>query len=222
MILQSKEDERMNKQVKIKQYGVAVLLIAVCFMLVGLIYMTGQRDDENSVVGEVERQDTTIEVGSIVVDQEDDVVVEVDPIVTEGMDEMEAESDDTISDNGIEVQPIDPVSGSENASATIVETIEEPMAEEPEKPELTPPDEIPETDDDLTNPDVVPEYDELEVTYVPEPEVVEPEDEVRGSNLVPDSENPFLQDDIPGNGDGGEMRGEDYDEGNPSGEGDKF
>ena len=84
-----------------------------------------------------------------------------------------------------------------------VVSIEEPMPEPPEKPELEAPKDKPETNDDLEDMENVPEYNKEylviepeEVVVVNEPQesteqepVVEEESE---SNLVPPSENPFL------------------------------
>jgi len=84
-----------------------------------------------------------------------------------------------------------------------VVSIYEPMPEPPEKPELEAPKDKPETIDDLEDMDNVPEYNEEdlvveteEVVVVNEPqESTEPEsvvEEEGESNLVPPSENPFL------------------------------
>jgi hypothetical protein len=84
-----------------------------------------------------------------------------------------------------------------------VTIIDEPMPEPPEKPELEAPKHKPETNDDLEDMDNVPEYNEEDLVIEPEEAVVvhephestkpEPvvEDESK-SNLVPPSENPFL------------------------------
>lgn len=89
--------------------------------------------------------------------------------------------------------------------------VEEPMPEVPEKPDTTPPDKKPETTYDLTDPNQKPSYEEDEVTYVAEV-VPKPESEPiiteEASNLVPESENPFLHSNIPSDGDKGEMKGE--------------
>jgi len=83
-----------------------------------------------------------------------------------------------------------------------VVSIDEPLPEPPEKPELEAPESKPETTDDLEDMDNVPEYNEEdlvveteEVVVVNEPQettetepIVEDEGE---SNLVPPSENPF-------------------------------
>lgn len=83
-----------------------------------------------------------------------------------------------------------------------VVSIDEPLPEPPEKPELDAPEDKPETTDDLEDMDNVPEYNEEdlvveteEVVVVNEPqELTEPEPIVEDegeSNLVPPSENPF-------------------------------
>ena len=84
-----------------------------------------------------------------------------------------------------------------------VVSIEEPMPEPPEKPELEAPKDKPETNDDLEDMDNVPEYNEEDLVIEPEEVVVvnepqespEPEpvvEEEGESKLVPPSENPFL------------------------------
>jgi hypothetical protein len=79
-----------------------------------------------------------------------------------------------------------------------------------------------------------PKYEEppkAEETKQPEnpvivtPEVPKDTDGRHGENLVPDNENPFLKppSEVPSNGEGGEMKGEDYyQDGGKAGEGDKF
>ncbi|MBV1758085.1 MAG: hypothetical protein KMY55_09610 [Dethiosulfatibacter sp.] len=112
-----------------------------------------------------------------------------------------------------------------------VTSIEEPMPEPPEKPELEAPKDKPETNDDLEDMDNIPEYNEEELVIEPEEVVVvngteettEPavEEEEHESNLVPLSDNPFLN---PANaGNPVEVDGEDYyEDGRKAGEGDKF
>jgi hypothetical protein len=221
----------MSKNIKFTQYSVVTVLVVVALALAGLIYTSTQGNDSNSAVVEGNSQGEAPNVEEIDINQADEVIDEVDgdKIVVEAIDTNQDEVVDIVID---EEQVVDVVTDESNddgvgdtsvtdVEVIAVETIEEPVAEEPKKPEETPPEEQPETDDDLTNSDVVPEYDEEEVTYTPEVEEEEPVEEVRGSNQVPDSENPFLQDDIPSNGDGGEMNGEDYGDGE-WGTGDKF
>ncbi|WZL72052.1 hypothetical protein QBE52_13195 [Clostridiaceae bacterium 35-E11] len=113
-----------------------------------------------------------------------------------------------------------------------VTSIEEPMPEPPEKPELEAPKDKPETNDDLEDMDNVPEYNEEDLVIEPEEVVLvnepqestEPEpvvEEESESNLVPSSENPFLN---PENAAKPiESNGEDYyEDGRKAGEGDKF
>jgi hypothetical protein len=87
--------------------------------------------------------------------------------------------------------------------------------------------------DEEENPEP-PKYDEppkVEETKQPEnpvivtPEVPKDTDGRHVENLVPDNENPFLKpaSEVPSNGEGGEMKGEDYyQDGGKAGEGDKF
>lgn len=109
-------------------------------------------------------------------------------------------------------------------------SIDEPLPEPPEKPELEAPEGKPETTDDLEDMDNIPEYNEEdlvveseEVVVVNEPqESIEPEPEVEEeseSNLVPSSENPFANPSNAGNPK--EMQGEDLGDGE-WGTGDKF
>lgn len=214
---------------KMKKYSVLTVLVVICLVLVGMIYSASQNKEDNQQVAEVVDDQNKVVVDEIEANSsESDISVEEMEEATDKeivVEPVDIPSDDNQEEDGevvVEVIEVDDNTGTE-VSVIEVEEIEEPIAEEPDKPEQTPPDEIPETTDNLTNPDVVPEYDEEETTYVPDPEPEEPQDEVRGSNLVPDSENPFLQDDIPSNGEGGEIQGEDlYQDGVPAGEGDKF
>ena len=114
-----------------------------------------------------------------------------------------------------------------------VTSIEEPMPEPPEKPELETPKDKPETNDDLEDMDNVPEYNEEDLVIEPEEVVVvnetekttEPEsvvieeEQASESNLVPPSENPFAN---PANaGNPKEVDGSDLSDYVP-GTGDKF
>ncbi|VDN47287.1 conserved protein of unknown function [Petrocella atlantisensis] len=208
---------------KMKQYSILTLLVVISIVLVGLIYSTGQKKDEHQLVGtENQADDLMVDEIDYVVDEPKDSTkdsedqspfIKVENIFVDDQyvsPEVNVESINIEEDSNTEISLVD------------IEEVDVPISEEPEKPNLTPPEVVPETKDDLTDPDKVPEYDEEETTYTPEPEAEEVADEVRGTNLVPDSENPFLQDDIPSNGNMGEMMGKDYDEGAPSGEGDKF
>ena len=217
-----------KKTLKMKQYSIIAILVVVSIALVGLIYSVGQKSKNDQQVVASENQ-----VNEPIVDEIDYEIIESKNSAKDNEDEspyIEVEDivvDDLNEEDGSSEVIVESIDIDEDSNAEIsvidVDEIDVPVSEEPEKPDMTPPEEIPETTDDLTDPDNVPEYDVEETTYTPELEVEEMEDEVRGSNLVPDSENPFLQDNIPGNGDGGEMMGEDYyEDGVPSGEGDKF
>lgn len=135
-----------------------------------------------------------------------------------------------------EVKPIVEVPKIQDTETVVIEdneevvSIDEPLPEPPEKPELEAPEGKPETTDDLEDMDNVPEYNEEdlvveseEVVVVNEPKestkpepVVEDEGE---SNLVPSSENPFANPSNAGNPK--EMQGEDLGDGE-WGTGDKF
>ncbi len=92
-----------------------------------------------------------------------------------------------------------------------VTTIEEPLPEEPDKPELEAPEETPVSVDDLNNMDTEPQYDEEDVVIESEEVIVVSEDEVEAvtpepevteeeqSELVPASENPFANPENAGN-----------------------
>ena len=130
------------------------------------------------------------------------------------------EANDDVQVEAIEV----PESNANSDSKAQEETIDEPMPVEPEKPVSTSPSHTPQTTDNIENTDKVPEYSEEE-SYTSE-EPVEEEKPVatetnEESNLVPDSQNPFLQPNIPSNGDGGEIKLEDITDHKP-GTGDKF
>ncbi|MFT9493896.1 DUF6550 family protein [Anaerosolibacter sp.] len=189
---------------------IAVLLI-IAFVLIGGIYMMNNR------------QNATIDLQAN--EANNDVQVEAIDMETENAETVEVEE---VKKDEVVIQEIE-VSGSNTNSDSKVqeETIDEPMPVEPEKPANTPPSHTPQTTDNLENTDKVPEYSEEETSYTPEeldeeekPVVTEINEE---SNLVPDSQNPFLQPNIPSNGDAGEMKGSDYyQDGIPAGEGDKF
>lgn len=125
----------------------------------------------------------------------------------------------------VEVQPIDDSDLNVITDSEVQEdTIEEPMPTAPEIPESTPPSKTPQTSDNLENKDQIPTYSEEETTFTPEvTELEEPvvSEEQETSNLVPDAQNPFLQNNIPSNGDSGEMNGSDLGDG-VWGTGDKF
>lgn len=110
------------------------------------------------------------------------------------------------------VKPVVEVPKIQDTETNVIEdneeivSIEEPMPEPPEKPELEAPKDKPETNDDLEDMENVPEYNEEDLVVEPEEVVVvnepqestEPEpvvEEEGESNLVPPSENPFLNPD---------------------------
>lgn len=218
----------MSNNTKIKQYAIVTILIVISVILVGLIYTSGHRKAEKNIAldsGQQAHAPNVEEIDMSEGHQED--ISEDETIIVEEIDtsRIDFQTTDVTSDVETDIA-VDPIEITDNsiggASTVVVESIEEPMAVEPEKPDMTPPEHQPETTDDLTNGDQQPKYDEEQTTYVPEIVPEEALDEPRGTYTVPDSENPFLQENIPSNGYGGEMMGEDYDNGNPSGEGDKF
>lgn len=207
--------------IKEKQYSIMVVLVMISFMLAGMIYSASQRKEDHKQLAteEVSIQEVVIEDIELTEYEagEPETIVEVEEIPIEGNEILE---EVTIF---VEVEPISIVDDQTyDTGLVVMEEIEVPKAEEPEKPDLTPPVQEPETSDDLNNLAAVPEYAEEAITYIPDAElVVEKVEEVRGSNLIPDSDNPFLQVDIPSNGDGGELMGSDLGDGT-WGTGDKF
>lgn len=140
---------------------------------------------------------------------------------------LDVETRDETQGATVEVQPINASDLKVITDSEVQEdAIEEPMPTAPEIPKSTPPAQAPQTSDNLENKDQIPTYSEEETTFTPEvTELEEPvvSEEQEPSNLVPDAQNPFLQNNIPNNGDKGEMNGSDYYEnGVPAGEGDKF
>jgi len=193
--------------IKTQRRIVVSALLVVCVVLLGVIYARLNVDKPNTdiVITEIDTNEVLVDV--IEMPEEEVVIVEVPEI------------------------KIDEPKKEENAKVT-EEEIKEVMPTEPKKPDNTPPEEKPETSGDIEDMTTEPEYTEEEVIYVPdESEEVDPVIEQitepdfnngdEENNLVPDSENPFLQDNIPNNGDGGEMKGEDYSDYIP-GTGDKF
>ena len=136
----------------------------------------------------------------------------------------EASKDNVLSENQDNIPVVEEIKKSEEVKKVVevpkiqdtetkviedneeIVSIEEPMPEPPEKPELEAPKDKPETNDDLEDMENVPEYNEEDLIVEPEEAVVvnepqestEPEpvvEEEGESNLVPASENPFLNPD---------------------------
>lgn len=179
-------------------------LLVVCIIFVGTIYVvTNQKSTKDDILIE-----ETIPTDPIV----DVVKVPKEEVKTIEVPEIKEEVVIKASANKVEE-----------------EIIEEPLPIEPEKPKNMPPKKKPQTKDDVEDMTKEPEYRKEEITYIPEaieePKITNKFDNnySEESNLVPDSQNPFLQDNIPNNGDGGEMLGKDYYEnGVAAGQGDKF
>jgi len=196
--------KKMNSKQITMVTGTSLIIIAVIFgALIFSKLNTGEVANDNL---SLEIQDNTLVVEGIEVSEEVKPYVEVPKI----QDTKSVE----IKDN------------------EEVVSIDEPLPEPPEKPELDAPEDKPETTDDLEDMDNVPEYNEEDlvvetedVVVVNEPQestetepIVEEEGE---SNLVPPSENPFAN---PANAVKPiELNGEDfYEDGKKAGEGDKF
>jgi len=200
------------KRTNIKRQRLLIIAVLVLFAvaLAGGIYININQQNsmdhlqaietsKDVAVDEIDKEKEILDV--VALDETQGVVVEVQPI----------DDSDLILITDSEVQE---------------DTIEEPMPTAPEIPKSTPPAQTPQTSDNLENKDQIPTYSEEETNFTPEvTELEEPvvSKEQEPSNLVPDAQNPFLQNNIPSNGDSGEMNGSDYYEnGVPAGEGDKF
>lgn len=200
----------MNKQKSNtynKFFGIAA--VAGCLAIIGVVYIVTKGPES-----------TTITIAEI---KEESVTTVVEPIESEerALDQIDIESlaAPLIAPEITEAADITAVA----ESKIIEESIEVPMAGEPEKPSLPAPTDKPQTDDDLSDLTHEPSYSADEIVYAPE-ETIEPEmpeESVVDSNLVPDSENPFLRDDIPTNGNTGAVYLEDITDYVP-GTGDKF
>lgn len=216
--------------VKSKRLIIGSTLVVVCFVLAGLIISTSQLNKKKSDIDVSNSSENQVTVDEIDVKDESDLEgavggQESEELLVESTEDIQVDGIDVSSLDTKDLVSVDPIVVNEkddmDIKDAVVEEIVVEQVEEPEKPDLTPPEGKPETQDDLTDPDKVPEYDDEETTYIPEPEPEEPEEELVNSNLVPDSENPFLQDNIPSNGDGGEIDVEDVSDYEP-GTGDKF
>ena len=202
----------MRKMTIKKQRTIVITaLLAVSFLIIGMIYTVNNRQNTTNDL-QANEVNNEIQVDAVDAETENVEVVEVEEMNLDGVVVQELEQSDTITITNPKVQE---------------ETVEEPMAVQPEKPVNTPPDKTPQTTDSVDNTEKVPEYSEEETTYTPEEPLQEEKPVDTGtkedSNLVPDSQNPFLNPNIPSNGDDGEMKGSDYyQDGVPAGEGDKF
>jgi len=205
---------KMNTEKKMQSMVVAILIV-FCLILSGMIYTSMNRKATT-----LNAEHTDDSIGKPVVEVLEDHVIE------SGLEEKEVLAQlEMIEDKAFYVEPIDvDVNQSEDSDELESVIIDVPMPVVPVKPDLAQPENKPETTDVLTNADKQPEYKEEQTTFIPESEPVIVEADVpRGTYLVPDSENPFLQENIPSNGDGGEIKGEDlYQDGVPAGQGDKF
>ena len=203
---------RKIKEKTAQRFVIALMAMGI-FLMGSLLYMNVNKID----------QPTTQESVAVVSEEPKQVVVE--KIVPSDDDKSDNTENSTNNGNQNFPEIIEPIVSTETKSigdeVVTEESIQVPMAPEPVASEAAEPDIIPTTDSDLTNPDVEPTYSEEQVTYVPEPEPQMVDEVETTSNLVPDSENPFLQPDIPSNGDRGEVRIEEVSDYVP-GTGDKF
>lgn len=203
-----------------KRMMITMMLLVCCIAVVGGIYMVLQPKafttndeavniDSDLVVEIIELEEPNqIEVFTIedkeTVQVEETIVVEEIVIAEKNVDGKEQDDDGKEQDDDV--------------------IVEETMPEEPDKPETSPPDIVPETKDDVTDMSKEPEYEEEQVTYEEEKKEEAPKDNIeekKDSNLIPDSQNPFLNPNNAGNPDIRE--GEDfYENGVPAGQGDKF
>lgn len=202
--------KKMNLKNQRKIVGIALLF--GCMLLVVAIFVVSNQSKSGKDMLASKQENTPL-VGAI------------DPTAGELSEETANlnEDDSTFSTVSVPGLVIDGGTDQDNNKPEEV-TIDVPLPTEPEKPETNPPDHKPQTKDDLQDTSKVPEYSEEETTYIPEETQPIPEannNQSGSSNLVPDTENPFLQNNIPVNGDGGEMNGEDLGDGE-WGTGDKF
>lgn len=207
---------------KLKQYSIIAVLVVICIGLLGLIFSVDQRNSTDQQMTEAGQEEASLTVAELNYSEDGIGDVDENPDVSKVKAEVEVINADIEEASKIVVEPID---ADKDVNSEIVsfekEEIEVPVVEKPDKPDSTPPEQKPETTHDLTNPDNEPEYKEEETIYVPELEQEVEYEEVRGSNKVPDSENPFLQGNIPSDGEGGAVDVEDISEYEP-GTGDKF
>jgi hypothetical protein len=197
----------MKKMIMKNKTAITGVSLVVIAMIIGVMIFTKLNSGDVVADNVLEDEDATNPVVEELVENEkEEVTVEVPEIV---------ETETNVIDQKDQVT-----------------TIEEPLPEEPEKPELEAPEEKPVSADDLNNMDTEPQYDEEDVVIeseevfvvadeeedvTPEPEVGEEEQ----SDLVPASENPFLNPENAANPI--ESNGEDYyEDGRKAGEGDKF
>lgn len=170
--------KKMNSKQITMVTGTSLIIVAIIFgALIFSKLNTGEVANDN-LSSEV--QDNTPVVEEIEVSEEVNPLVEV-PKIQETEKEVINDNEEIVS-------------------------IDEPLPEPPEKPELEAPEGKPETTDDLEDMDKVPEYNEEDLVVETEEVVVvnetqestEPEpvvEEEYESNLVPPSENPFFNPD---------------------------
>jgi len=195
---------------KTKRMMITMMLLVCCIAVVGGIYTVLQ---PKTIATDEEPANN--EPKPIVEIIETEEPVEVEEIVTENKEvvtEEEADKEDTVVVEEIVVteEKVDEI---EKEDKVVVDV---PMPKVP--------DTVPETKDDVTDMSKEPEYEEEQVTYKEEEKKEPPKidtDEKEDSNLVPDSQNPFLN---PNNASKPtEVNGEDfYQDGRKAGEGDKF
>ncbi|MGV8146776.1 MAG: DUF6550 family protein [Alkaliphilus sp.] len=190
---------RRTNNLKNQRRMVISALLVICVLLVGAIYLRINPNTavEDNIAKEDLREDTV-------------EVAEITGLAEEAKENYNKHEENT---NTVEVAKIELEQTSENPSNKVEKVvINEPMPVVPDKPENKPPTHTPQTNSDLGNPDEKPVYAEEEVVYVPEPveesQTVEEttssgENQQAANNgesgLVPDSENPFLQANIPDN-----------------------
>lgn len=216
----SKEAELMKRmKLDIGRLLINTSMIVVCLMLVGGIYWAMNRGSEATDLV------VTNEENNVIVETKtDDQVEENSPVVIlDSSETSEAVSVDQIVEDKLIVN---------TTGISTTETINALMPEEPEKPALTPPTQKPKTTDDLTDVSKTPTYPEKETVIIPEvkKETMKvdttegtPTTSTGESKLVPDAENPFLQEGISENGSGGAVDGSTlYQDGVAAGSGDKF
>lgn len=195
---------------KTKRMMITMMLLVCCIAVVGGIYTVLQ--PKTTATDEVLANNEPNPVVEIIETEEP---VEAEEIVHEDIkliNEEEADKEETVVVEEIVIT--EEKEDEKGNQETVV--VEVPMPEVP--------DTVPETKDDVTDMSKEPEYEEEQVTYQEEKKE-EPVngniEEKKDSNLVPDSQNPFLNPNNAGNPD--IRKGEDfYENGVPAGQGDKF
>lgn len=201
-----------------------VSLILLCLVTIGGIYHS-MSSSTQQVVRKDKDSEQELAVLGITGDSD---VKDVDKTDVLSPESLPVSEELTISKDYSEVIDVQPMANhvdSSSSEAVDDVKIQVDIPKVPENPVSTPPEFTPVTTSDVSNIDQEPLYTEEALVTVPEAtnkdDVAKQEIVSVPSALVPASENPFLQPNIPSNGDGGEVKLEQITEFVP-GTGDKF